>query len=341
MRYLIRTLDLMKCSIKTDASPLARRLAPRPVNYSMAFPTRTFYDDYADAILWLLDALTDTHRYPLLGHRVRPRLQQALDENFARWVRRAANHEIPALVLSVSRWQRHDRVPDVLLDRVEKGLSFNQGNAQELGNLTSPNFWDPVFSASILMQLMVTASLLDTAPAGSVKPVTGNRPDLWVAIDGREIGLEVTSRSHDFATRREIDHDNLPAVSVDYMRAEDDFRDLWDGHIAHKLPDYDGTYPIVLIVWDCNQLGDIGEFLESRLDGGRRTFRNLLDIHRPNCTPLSAILYLRYVDTPDLASCDGLSTGPMLTAAEAAGLRRLFTVNPAAQNGFLPQEEMP
>lgn len=306
----------------------------------MGFQTGTFYDRHEEAIRWLLDALADARRYPILAQRVRPRLLEALDDNLVRWVRRAANHEIPALVLSVSRWQRHRRGPDVLLDRLEKGLRFNQGNAQELGNLTSPNFWDPVLSASILMQLMVTASLLDTTPAGTLRPVAGNRPDLWVAVDGREIGLEVTSRSHDFDTRREIDRGTLPAVSVDDQRAEEDFRDLWDGHIAGKLRDYDGTYPIVLIVWDCNQLGDIGEFLENRLDGRRRTFRDLLEIHMQDCTPLSAILYLRYVDAPDLALSDGLSTGPMLTAPEAAGLRRLFAVNPAAQNGFLPPEEL-
>jgi hypothetical protein len=246
------------------------------------------------------------------------------------------------LVLAVERWKRHGKVPDVLLQRLEKGLGFNQGNAQELGNLTSPNFWDPILSSSILMQLMVTASLMDTAPAGTVHPVTGNRPDLWITVAGRRIGLEVTSRNHDFDTRRDINQNSLPGDSVDYQRAEEDFLDLWNGHIAGKLPDYDGSYPVVLVVWDCNLIGDIGEFLENRLDSEHpHNFGDLLAIHRPNCSPLSAILYLRYVDEPDLSLCNGLSAGQMLSEAEADGIRRLISVNPSAQNGFLPPEELP
>jgi hypothetical protein len=161
--------------------------------------------------------------------------------------------------------------------------------------------------------------------------VTGNRPDLWVSLDSRDVGIEITSRNMLRDLRNE------PGGSIDYLRAEEDFRKLWNGPIASKKADYDGSFPIVLVFWDCEVFGDVYFFVtEEGLDGKERTFRDLLAIHRADCSPFSAIVYLPYVESPNVVICDGISSGKLLTSKEAAGIHRLFSVNPVTEQGFLP-----
>lgn len=309
----------------------------------MPFPTNTQFDRYQPGIEWLLTALADGDRYPMLREHALPRLQRDLDDIQARWVHRSAarwedgddranGYLVPCLVLSAHRWLEVGHEPFALLDRLERGLSFNASNPQEVGYLTG-NFWDPQLSASIIMQQMVTASLQDRAPAGTLAPVTGDRPDLWVRLEHRQVGIEVTSRNLLEDLRLDLGR------SIDWQRAARDFAHLWR-RIEDKRGDYDGSYPIVLVLWDCRTTGDVYHFMSAANPAGARSFCDLLHMHAPDCSPLSAIIYLPYLDHPQITLCDGLSSGPRLTPNEVLGLRRLFDTNAAVENGFLPPQEM-
>lgn len=300
----------------------------------MAFPTGTVFDQYEPAINWLREKLSNATRYPLLNQYTLTKLEQELANNCAGWVTRSLGYLLPSMVLSVDRWRDHGHEPLALLDRLERGLAFNQGNAQEVGNLTG-NFWDPQMSSTTVMQLMVTASLMDRARPGLLHPVAGNRPDLSITPHGRSVGIEVTARNYlqDIRT--------LEGDWIDWQRAEEDFNHLWRARIQPKQQDYDCSAPIVLVVWDCNQYGEVHHFVTEPEPGGVvRSFCDLLHIHEPDCTPFSAIVYLPYVKEPHVTLCDGLTHGKRLTDNEAGMLRDLFSVNPAVENGFLPPEAM-
>lgn len=299
----------------------------------MPFPTGTDFDRHEPAIQWLRAAL-GTDRYPLLRRRALPKLEAALEANFAPWIARWEGYLIPSLVLAVTRWRHHGHAPHALLGRLEKGLEFNQANAAELGNLTG-NIWDPQLSSTTIMQLMVTASLLESVPRALLDPVTADRPDLWATIDGRRVGIEITCRNHLEDLRQ------AEGGTIDWKLAAEDFAALWRRPISRKLDDYTGDFPIVLVVWDCHILGDVYNFVNEEDPGGTlRSFCDLLHLHEPDCSPLSAIVYLPYVKAPHVVLCDGLTRGMCLTTNEAAGLRKLFEVNPALENGFLPPEEL-
>lgn len=281
---------------------------------------------------WLRQALADRARYPILSERVLPRLQRDLDEGLRRWSRRGGGYLFPPIVLSVDRWRAQGADPRLLLDRLETGLRFNQGNRAELGNLTG-NFWDPQLAASTQMQLLVTASLLQRTGPDQLKPVTQHRPDLWVSLDGRDVGIEITSRN----VLRDLRQEG--GGWGDPQEAADDFWDLWNGPVASKQADYDGSFPIVLVLWDCEMYRDVYDFVtRPGLDGIQRSFYDLLDIHRPDCTPFSAIVYLPYINPPQIALCNGRGRGMTLTDNEAAGFYRLFDVNPVSEQGFLPPQ---
>jgi hypothetical protein len=163
--------------------------------------------------------------------------------------------------------------------------------------------------------------------------VAQHRPDLWVTIDGRDVGIEITSRN----VLRDLREGG--GGWGDLQEAADDFRDLWNGPVAGKQADYDGSFPIVLVLWDCEMYHDVFDFVtRPGLDGIQRSFCDLLEIHRPDCTPFSAIVYLPYIDPPQIVLCNGRSRGVMLKENEAAGFHRLFEVNPVSEQGFLPPE---
>jgi hypothetical protein len=302
---------------------------------AMPFPTGTEFDRFQGAIEWLVAALGHPTNYPMLKRTVLPKLLESLAENFSTWVERGMGYLLPSLVLAVHRYQQHRRAPDGLITRLERGLDFYRGNGREVRDLTG-NFWDPQMSSTLIMQLMVTASLLGRTAPGVLKPVRGFRPDLWIAPDGRDVGLEVTSRN------ALADLTLAEAGSVDWQRAEDDFNALWRGPIANKIGGYDGSFPVVLVVWDCHILGDVHSFITEPDPGGvLRSFCDLLAIHHPDCSPFSGIVYLPYIEPPQIALFDGMTRGQTLTPNEAAALRRAFDVNPAADTGFLPPEEIP
>jgi hypothetical protein len=173
-------------------------------------------------------------------------------------------------------------------------------------------------------------------------PVEGNRPDLWLQAGNRQIGLEVTSRNIRYEVAAQLDRGEVRAGVIDDQRAQEDFDALWIDTIQHKLADFDGSFAVVLIVWDCNVLGDVNHFVtEDVHDGGsQRSFADLLAIHQPNCSPLSAILYLPYLALPQLALCNSYTTGPILTESEVTNLGLCFRANPARESGFLPPEDL-
>jgi hypothetical protein len=300
----------------------------------MPFPSGTFYDRNQAAIVWLLDAFNDGARYPHLKARARPKLEAAVDESFATWVGQAPHEEIPSIVLAAQRWRRHNREPRLFLDRIERALALNAGNAQELGNLTG-NMFHPTKSSDLVIQCLTTVTMQDRAGL-NVVPVPGPRPDIACRLTNRTVGFEVTSRNMTADEREALARGEMAAGSVDDY-AEDDFNDLWERAVTRKLTQYDSTAPIVLVVWD-TALKDLSMVLDDSIF--ECTFQQILDRLQPNCTPMSAFVILPYTGKPHVGLPGRLSSGVPLTNAEVKELKRLFEVNPAVECGFWPPEEL-
>ena len=285
-----------------------------------------FWDRVRNACKWLA---ANSAEHTVFSERVLPRLQVAVDEDFATWKSQAIGDECPALVMSVIRHLDRGKDPSILLAAIEKALAFYSPNNNELRQI-APMLASMNQSHHIILQCLVAAQALAELGPGRVEPPTGDRPDLIIRPQERDVFLEVTSHNISRDDRRGIASGRLPASGVDPFGG-DTFREI-ESRIRQKADQYGSDIPVVLVLDEFDIVDDLLLVLEDK------SFQDLLKHHGTDCTPLSALAFLPYHEPPEVIFLPPeLSRGLELTAAEQYLISKVFSQNALSQYGLWPE----